>query len=220
MKIIDRKTAITLGLKKYYTGKMCRRGHISERYVAGACVACILEQKKAYYLAHKEKILKESILRGKLYRQANPEKRAANSRKWKQNNSKRVKELARLRYVKNSGRILATARKSYYKHRDKRLSYSQKWRKQNKGLVNYHTSKRKADLLMRTPKWLGIEELWLMKEAYKLAALRTKMFGFLWHVDHVIPLRGENVSGLHVPTNLQVIPAVENIRKKNSFVVA
>ena len=73
---------------------------------------------------------------------------------------------------------------------------------------------------MRTPKWLGIEELWLMKEAYKLAALRTKMFGFLWHVDHVIPLRGENVSGLHVPTNLQVIPAVENIRKKNSFVVA
>jgi hypothetical protein len=45
------------------------------------------------------------------------------------------------------------------------------------------------------------------------------MFGFEWHVDHVIPLQGKKVSGFHVPSNIQVIPASENVRKNASFVL-
>jgi hypothetical protein len=45
------------------------------------------------------------------------------------------------------------------------------------------------------------------------------MFGFPWHVDHIIPLQGEMVSGLHVPNNIQVIPWIDNVRKANSFEV-
>jgi hypothetical protein len=67
----------------------------------------------------------------------------------------------------------------------------------------------------RTPKWLSEIDLWMIKEAYELAALRTKMFGFSWHVDHIIPLQGVTVSGLHVPKNLQVIPWLDNVRKHN-----
>ena len=40
-----------------------------------------------------------------------------------------------------------------------------------------------------------------------------------WHVDHIIPLKGENVSGLHTPSNLRAMRGVENISKKNKFEV-
>ena len=69
----------------------------------------------------------------------------------------------------------------------------------------------------RVPKWLTVDDKWLLREAYGLAKLRTKMFGFVWEVDHIIPLRGKLVSGLHVPTNVQVIPKAENRRKRNHF---
>ena len=79
----------------------------------------------------------------------------------------------------------------------------------------YATSKNN-----RTPTWLTAEDFWMMEQAYELAALRTKMFGFPWHVDHVVPLQGALVSGLHVPYNLQVIPGWANRSKSNRFPVS
>jgi hypothetical protein len=63
------------------------------------------------------------------------------------------------------------------------------------------------------------DDLWLIAEAYDLAALRTRALGIEFHVDHIIPLRGKKVSGLHVPQNIRVIPGVENMRKTNKFEV-
>lgn len=51
--------------------------------------------------------------------------------------------------------------------------------------------------------------------AYKKCTELRKL-GFDMHVDHVIPINGKTVSGLHVPWNLQVIPAKQNLTKKNS----
>lgn len=62
----------------------------------------------------------------------------------------------------------------------------------------------------RTPKWLTDEEKSSMKKFYE-----NRPAGY--HVDHIIPLRGENVSGLHVLSNLQYLLAAEHCRKGNKF---
>ena len=56
-------------------------------------------------------------------------------------------------------------------------------------------------------------------EAHDLRELRNQATGILWHVDHIVPLKGKEASGLHIWSNLQVIPALDNLRKgaKNSF---
>ena len=83
--------------------------------------------------------------------------------------------------------------------------------------MNRLKAQRRTDMLNRMPKWLSSDEKWMIGQAYDLAKLRTKMTGIAWHVDHVLPLRGKNVSGFHTPYNLQVIPAIDNLRKGNQY---
>jgi hypothetical protein len=105
------------------------------------------------------------------------------------------------------------------KYRTENPDYFAEYAKNNRAKITAKTRHRQAAVLNRTPCWLTKDDAWVMQQAYELAALRTKMFGFDWHVDHVIPLLGKRVSGLHVPTNLQVIPAKDNLRKNNKFEV-
>lgn len=55
------------------------------------------------------------------------------------------------------------------------------------------------------------------KEAHELRKLRNSLTGIEWHVDHVIPLKGELVSGLHVWNNFAVIPKLLNLSKGNKL---
>ena len=76
------------------------------------------------------------------------------------------------------------------------------------------TNKRRAGIRAATPDWAN---KFFMDEAYSLARLRTKLTGIKWEVDHIIPFKNEIVSGLHVENNVQVIPAVDNLMKGNSY---
>lgn len=55
-------------------------------------------------------------------------------------------------------------------------------------------------------------------EAERLSKMRTEATGIQWSVDHVVPLQGKNVSGLHVWNNIQVIPKAHNQQKYNAYV--
>jgi len=81
----------------------------------------------------------------------------------------------------------------------------------------YRDSIRRVEKENRTPEWLTFEQK-LEIECFYYKALRyEEEYGVKYHVDHIIPLNGENVCGLHVPWNLQVLPAKENLRKSNKY---
>lgn len=102
-------------------------------------------------------------------------------------------------------------------HADSRNAYNRAWFAANSEKRAAYEAKRRATILQRTPKWLTEDDFWLIEQAYDIAKLRTEMFGFVWHVDHVVPLQGKKVSGLHVPINLSVIPGTDNCRKNAKF---
>ena len=107
-----------------------------------------------------------------------------------------------------------------------RTAYHSKYREQNKDKIkqyfvnNRHISSRnrsirRARLLQRTPQWLSAVDLFEIECIYRYCgALRS--IGLKYEVDHIIPLLGKNTSGLHVPSNLQVIHMVDNRKKANN----
>lgn len=117
----------------------------------------------------------------------------------------------------NKDRLTEMKRAQYIKHRDKVLAQKKQYRRDNHGAIIALATARKGKVRLRTPKWLSADDKWLIKEAYRLASLRTEMTGIEWHVDHIIPLQGKDVSGLHSIENLQVIPWIDNIRKRNRY---
>jgi hypothetical protein len=120
-------------------------------------------------------------------------------------------------YNKNKEHVSKIQKASYERTKEHHLTQKRVYRQANKGKINALVAARKQHIKQRTPSWVGKEEMWLIKEIYDLASLRTKMTGCQWHVDHIFPLQGRLVSGLHIPENMQVIPAIINIAKKNKF---
>lgn len=172
------------------------------RYTANnTCVVCALETVKKFQKQNKDLIKQrtknyyhankaECLLRTKNWLDKNKEYRAEQKREYAQKESESIKAKYKQYYEANYPRMLAKRNKQH------------------------------ATKLQRTPLWLTSDDHWMIEQAYELASLRTKLFGFQWHVDHVIPLRGKLASGFHTPYNLQVIPAVDNLRKSNRMEIA
>jgi hypothetical protein len=80
----------------------------------------------------------------------------------------------------------------YIRLKEKLTEQSRLWRLNNPHLNAKKSNKRRAAKIQRTPAWLTEDDHWIIEEAYELATLRTKLFGFPWHVDHIIPLQGKD----------------------------
>lgn len=76
---------------------------------------------------------------------------------------------------------------------------------------------RKTSVKQATPPWLTKEQKDFIAAFYILAEDCGLISGGLYQVDHIIPLKGKSVCGLHVPWNLQVLPSDLNLKKSNNF---
>jgi len=77
--------------------------------------------------------------------------------------------------------------------------------------------KRQTAKLNRTPPWITRPYFAEMEGQYHFARIMSRITGTPWSVDHIVPIQGKSVSGLHVPWNLQSLPSRQNSSKGNRF---
>ena len=111
----------------------------------------------------------------------------------------------------------AASKRYNAKNREKETARKKLWRESNRGKVRATQANRVASLKRAAPTWLGNGELRMIRAIYEMAERLTRCTGIPHQVDHIVPILGKNVCGLHVPWNLAVIPADVNRRKGNRF---
>ena len=185
-----RKEAQDSGAKYYFTGEPCKHGHVAPRKTKGACVECM-----------------------KIEWQQAAEKRADYFREY--NKSEAGQQAKRKYYEANKENVIARAQAR--PDEDKRR-YKKTHKVNNPDMYKEMTSLRRRRFRDATPKWLTENQKMEIRLKYRLAIELSRATGERHAVDHIIPLHGESVCGLHVPWNLQVLTQKDNLTKYTRMV--
>ena len=182
----------------------CVNGHLAERNDFGRCKECQREANQRWLRRNPQKATEL----------------AAYARKWDNENRERVRANERKRRSKNRDTINQKQRDWRAKNKDRFRYHIDKYRKANPELIKRLGKKwrignpdkiraigRRVQAARRAcmPKWVDRTAI---KSIYDKCPVGH-------HVDHILPIKGKNVCGLHVPENLQYLPAIENMKKGN-----
>lgn len=205
------------------------------------CKACKSETRKARYQKNREhELAVNSIWKNtnkeyhtflkKRWRQENKEHYSAQQKEYRSSRLDVISEYGKRWYLENKDRKLQLGRLWYLNNKEYKDAQNRQWRKDNPlkarqlaklyrmvniDRVRWHTANYRAKKLQATPLWLNdsqIEEILDFHTSAKMFQLYT---GVDYQVDHIVPLQGETVCGLHVPWNLQLLPSFENQSKSN-----
>lgn len=154
------------------------------------------------------------------YYQQNREKVLARCNEYRERPEVKERETVRQKmyYAARSAEIQARRKVAIEADPSRRVRFNEYLKqhyKANKSHYYYKTGKRRAVKFAATPMWADLDAI---KRIYLLAEKLSVETGIKHHVDHVIPLQGKNVCGLHVENNLQVIPAKQNLSKANKLI--
>jgi hypothetical protein len=182
-----RKEAKETGATHYYTGEPCSRGHIALRKTKGSCTECL-----------KEDWTKDN------------EKRADYFKAY--NHSEAGQKAKKQYYERNREVVIARAAT---RTNEAKQAYRNAWKDRNPLEVKASTKHRRDKHKQATPKWLSLEQKAEIRKIYIDAMTVSRVTKTPYVVDHIIPLRGQDVCGLHVPWNLQIMTREENLKKSN-----
>lgn len=128
----------------------------------------------------------------------------------------RVNAIRRANYVLNPEPARLRALAAHRANPDYGRKNALKWARDNRGRHLANVKARKMAQAQRMPAWADKAAI---RKVYVRARELSFLTGRVYHVDHIVPLRGKHVSGLHVEGNLQILSAVKNLQKHNCFAV-
>ena len=179
------------------------------------------EMRKAYLKEYAKK--NPAYARVKEWRKQNPDKVAEQGKRYVLQHPDKVKEKTDRWREKNLEHVRLRDRNNAARRRAAKPELvkleKKAYAKRRNNVVSAAVARRKAAKLKRTPAWLTEFDKLKIECIYSIAAMLTRVNNEPWHVDHIVPLQGKVVSGLHVPSNLRVLRGVDNIRKHNLFEV-
>ena len=185
-----RAEAKATGAKYYFTGEPCKHGHVAPRKTKGACLECL-----------------------KVEWAQNTERRAKYFAEY--NKSDAGQKAKKAYYERNRDAVIARAQARPV---EEQRRYKREYQLKNPDLYKTLVSLRRRRFRDATPKWLTAEQKMEIRLKYRLAIELSRRTGMRHAVDHIVPLQGDDVCGLHVPWNLQVITQEENLKKSNKVV--
>jgi 5-methylcytosine-specific restriction endonuclease McrA len=185
-----RAEAKATGVAYYFTGEPCKHGHVAPRKTKGACIECLKAEWE-----------KGNQTRAEYFRQYNQ--------------SEAGKKAKREYYERNKETVVARAQTRPDAAKN---AYKQKYKEANPDMYKEMVSLRRRRFRQATPKWLTAEQRMEIRLKYRLAIEISRATDKRYAVDHIVPLQGEEVCGLHVPWNLQVILQEENLKKSNKLI--
>lgn len=155
----------------------------------------------------------------KEYAQRNREKAYARVKEWRSNNPELWAEQAKRYAEKYPEKAVARTTRWRKKDPEHAAQISKKTREKNRARIKSNKAAYRSGKTNRIPAWLSDFDKLKIKCIYSIATMLTRVNKEPWHVDHIIPLHGKTVSGLHVPSNLRFIKGEENLLKNNKFEV-
>lgn len=202
MQIITRAEAKAQGLKRYFTGKPCKHGHISHKQTSnGECLECAGLRPKAPVDPERKK---ENDRR---YYQRHKEKLDKTNRAYYEKNKDRLKEVGKLWVERNKEQVKAYKKQWMQENYPRLLEKFRQQRKEKPWIHRAMTAKRRAAKRRAIPKWVDKQKI---KEIYANTPEGCA-------VDHIVPLISDFVCGLHVHDNLQYLTVMENACKSNKW---
>lgn len=220
MQIMSGSEARRLGLKRYFTGKPCKNGHVAERTAdKGMCIKCekaraamrnkapgTKEYRTAWYEANRDQVKAKAAA----YRKENPDKIKAQYEA-----AKDRKRHVKAKWRKANAEAIRAKKADWRRlNADHVRAKKAHWQKQNPHKAVASVSRRRALKLKATPSWADQVAI---DQYYLIAGFLSFELGIEFHVDHIVPLQSDVVQGFHSQHNLNIALGSWNIAKSNSW---
>ena len=197
--------------KHYGTCRVCRVKAQNDRRLAN--IDEYRKKTREYLREWRIKNPEKQAAAHKRYSDNNKDKRNAYAKQYRKDNPEKIKVLAKDWAKKNPEKIKGYAVKAVKAWNERNPDYQSNFYKANKERYIAARARRRAAQESATPTWLTAIDKAMIQEMYDVSEARYIQTGIKHHVDHIVPINGKGVAGMHVPWNLQVITAHENLSK-------